>query len=164
MCLGKYAPLKDRIKHRSKTSFLESIMNLLVVSRSIVKGTHQEHGKKNHSCCSVLPLQIFAASATVGRPIHRHLAAFIRWKEHQLQCGNDPSSHSLELHQYSTACKRGTSRMFRQPLYSSPQKRMAAALDRLASYGVLGLPGQHRSDPSIFKVLLPVLRYCYYLF
>ncbi|KAL8432271.1 hypothetical protein ACSSS7_004731 [Eimeria intestinalis] len=176
--LRRHAPLKERIKSLNTPQALEVLMQFLVLCRSgqpkarDAEGSPQQKHREGGATLlkePPLPLQLLAASATLGRPLHRKLAAFIRWKEQRLPRARDPPLHAGILG--CTARQREEARQRRQALgaFSTPQQRMRSAFERLASRGLLGLPRLPReldegpsdslaSPSSAFKALLPMIR------
>lgn len=154
-------------------------MNFLVISRSrssTRKGQtfegkagwklRQRQLQETGCCAPPLPLQLLAATATLGRPLHRRLAAFIRWKEQRMPRTLEPPLHAgiIGLNGMDAASLRER----RQALgsFATPQQRMRRAFERLTSRGLLGLPrlppatGEDRmpTSSSEFKAILPVIR------
>ncbi|KAL8451667.1 hypothetical protein Emed_001829 [Eimeria media] len=177
--LRRHAPLKERMKTLNSPQALEVLMQFLVLSRSGQPNTRdaegrpqqpQREGRAGPLKEAPLPLQLLAASATLGRPLHRKLAAFVRWKEQLLSRARDPALHAEILG--CSAKRRGEERQRRQALgaFSTPQQRMRSAFERLAARGLLGLPrlpkqsdeGPFRepipSPSSALKALLPMIR------
>ncbi|KAL8433930.1 hypothetical protein Efla_001832 [Eimeria flavescens] len=172
--LRRHAPLKARMQSLNKPQALQLLMHLLVLSRSSKlpsAGGGPAAGRQQPEA-SPLPLQLLAASASLGRPLHRRLTAFVRWKEQLLQRASDPPLHA--------GIMGGTDRRRLQELVRkkaaravlSPQQRMRVAFERLASRGLLGLPrlpqqaAQEATEERLsssashvpFKTLLPLLR------
>lgn len=117
---------------------LETLMRMLVLSRSIQNQQHQQQQlQQQHQ--QQLPLQLIAATATLGRPLHRRLAAFIRWKQQQLPFPRDPPLHRA-LMGGPLLIGKGTSLHAEGPLFLTPQQRMQRAYERMADQGILGLP------------------------
>ncbi|CDI74963.1 hypothetical protein, conserved [Eimeria praecox] len=123
------------------------------------------------------PLQLLAASASVGRPLHRYLANLTRWKQQQLlllQAREPPLEDFLIKRRASGPQPASLKR--RQPFsgaFVTPQQRMKTALERLAERNLLGLPrlaaatggitvgaplALGDSSPSAFKAILPMIR------
>lgn len=165
-----------------KPQALEILMRLLVLSRSGNGGRgsrgcgskvdrEQQQYNEMAAIFPHLPLQVMAASATLGRPLHRRLTAFIRWKEQQIPHARDPPLHAGLLGRDAAAALTGQTR--RQPLgalFTTPQQRMRIAFERLAARGLLGLPrlpaaageaptgSPLATSSSNFKALLPIIR------
>ncbi|OEH80125.1 hypothetical protein cyc_03190 [Cyclospora cayetanensis] len=178
--LRRHAPLQERLQSLKKPEALEIFMRLLVTSRKQggLKGTGSNAASSHHGRSQqqpVLPLQLVAASATVGRPLHRRLTAFVRWKEQQLTRAKDPPLRAGFLGVPHLCPLSGRTRQLdlRKPplgVFATPQQRMRAALERLAARGLLGIPpipstaegpqALSMLSPSLppFKALLPIVR------
>ncbi|XP_026190099.1 uncharacterized protein LOC34619926 [Cyclospora cayetanensis] len=176
--LRRHAPLQERLQSLKKPEALEIFMRLLVTSRKQggLKGTGSNAASSHHGRSQqqpVLPLQLVAASATVGRPLHRRLTAFVRWKEQQLTRAKDPPLRAGFLGVPHLCPLSGRTRQLdlRKPplgVFATPQQRMRAALERLAARGLLGIPpipstaegpqALSMLSPSLppFKALLPI--------
>ncbi|KAL8453718.1 hypothetical protein Emag_001701 [Eimeria magna] len=177
--LRRHAPLEERMRTLNRTQALEVLMQFLVLSRSGQPNTRDAEGQQQQPQRGEkagplreppLPLQLLAASATLGRPLHRKLATFVRWKEQLLSRARDPPLHAGILG--CSARRRGEERQRRQALvaFSTPQQRMRSAFERLAARGLLGFPRLPKhsdkgpfTDPltsssAAFKALLPMIR------
>ncbi|CDJ36047.1 uncharacterized protein EMH_0006520 [Eimeria mitis] len=125
-----------------------------------------------------LPLQVLAASATLGRPLHRYLANLTRWKQQQLVLlqAREPPLEGFPFNRFSNDPQPSSLKRW-QPVsgaFATPQQRMKAAFERLADRGLLGLPRLPRdsseppqvarlglgmdSPPNAFKAVLPIIR------
>lgn len=193
---GRYAPLKERMQQLKKPQSVEVLLRLLVQSRSLsgtVRGAKAEGSEAQLEETTLqdvqqtktvsfsrapFPLQLLAASASLGRPLHRYLANLTRWKQQQLlllQAREPPLEMSFLQRDSNGLHSVSTRRQSPCGAFATPQQRMRAAFERLADRGLLGLPrllsapapppeGAHlslgvASSPNGFKAVLPIIRW-----
>lgn len=193
---GRYAPLKERMQRLKQPQTVEVLLRLLVQSRcstTAISGEKPDNPWAHfvetrpqdlHRASTVsasrhpLPLQLLAASASLGRPLHRYLANLTRWKQQQLllrQARDPPLEDFLSKRRNNELQPMRFNRgLSLSGTFATPQQRMKAALERLADRGLLGLPrtltalgkpaegasvglGMH-SLPNPFKAILPIIR------
>ncbi|CDJ38140.1 hypothetical protein, conserved [Eimeria tenella] len=134
------------MQHLRKPQIVEVLLRLLVTSRLLpaaapaaaaaaAKGLQRSSG-------APLPLQLLAATATLGRPLHRRLANFVRWKQQQLLHAQEPplQQHFVGSPSRCSSSSSSSSRQAWAGAFATPQQRMRAAFMRLAARGLLGLP------------------------